>query len=222
MKKFIKNNIFGFALGIILCGGIVYGANVYQSNSIEYNPTDSSWNVSNVSDAINSLHSMVKELENIKSIGDATAAQILKGKTAVVKGNKITGTMKNMSNNWVWTNKGIELYTYSSGSTANMIYVSSREDHGDAFITTNTKFIVGTENDFKKSLLAGKTLLGVTGTATSDANAKASDIDSGKTAYVNGSKLTGTGHTLKTLHSWCRCNRFIYNCSFRRWRNCCT
>lgn len=41
-------------------------------------------------------------------------------------------------------------------------------------------------------LLAGQTVMGVTGTATSDATASASQILSGQTAYVNGSKVTGT------------------------------
>lgn len=42
-------------------------------------------------------------------------------------------------------------------------------------------------------VLAGQTVLGVTGTATSDANATADNLASGTTAYVNGVKLTGTG-----------------------------
>lgn len=198
-NKLRNNSLFTFMLGIILCSGVVYGTSAYESNNIKYNPTDTSWGVTNVNDAINSLYSMKKELDttktslnNLKGIGDATAEQILKGKKAVVKGSTITGTMKNMSNQWIWTSKGIEEYTYSSGSKANMVYVSSRDDHGDGYITTNTKFIVGTENDLKKSLLAGKTLLGVDGTATSDATATATDILSGKTAYVNGTKITGT------------------------------
>ena len=41
-------------------------------------------------------------------------------------------------------------------------------------------------------LLKGQTVLGVSGTATSDANATAAYIYSGKTAYVNGSKITGS------------------------------
>ena len=97
MKKIIKklksNSLFMFILGGLIFGSIgIYGTNNYQSNTIEYSPTDASWEVSNVSEAINSLYSIKTELDDIKSIGDATASQILKGKTAVVKGSKITGT----------------------------------------------------------------------------------------------------------------------------------
>ncbi|RFZ75949.1 hypothetical protein DS742_26275 [Lacrimispora amygdalina] len=41
-------------------------------------------------------------------------------------------------------------------------------------------------------ILSGQTALGISGTATSDANSTASQILSGRTAYVNGIKLTGT------------------------------
>jgi len=94
LNKFKNNSLFSFILGGILFGSVVYGANIYQSNEVEYTPTDASWEVSNVSDAINSLYDMKTELENIKSVGDATASDIADGKTAVVKGVEVTGTKK--------------------------------------------------------------------------------------------------------------------------------
>lgn len=44
------------------------------------------------------------------------------------------------------------------------------------------------------NIKAGVTILGISGSYTSDATATASDIKSGKTAYINGAKVTGT-HT---------------------------
>lgn len=44
-----------------------------------------------------------------------------------------------------------------------------------------------------EKILAGQVVNGVTGTATSDADAVAANITAGKTAYVNGLKITGTG-----------------------------
>lgn len=95
------NTLFGFILGGIMFGSIVYGVNSYKSNEVEYSPTDNNWKVSNVGDAINSLYSMKTELDNIKSVGDAVAGNILSGKKAVVKGSTVTGTMVNRGTlNW--------------------------------------------------------------------------------------------------------------------------
>ena len=123
----------------------------------------------------------------------ATAAQILSGKTAYVNGSKVTGTMQNYANNWIWTDKGIDEYTYNSGAKADMVWVGLRSDYSDiGSVNKNSKFIVGTKNDIKNVVLTGKNFLGVDGTATSDANATAGNILKDKTAYVNGSKVTGT------------------------------
>lgn len=43
-----------------------------------------------------------------------------------------------------------------------------------------------------ENIKPGITAYGVTGTYTSDANAVATELYSGKTAYVNGTKITGT------------------------------
>jgi len=74
MKKFILGTI----VGIILCGGIVYGANIYESNSIEYSPTDASWEVENVNDALNDLHTLVgaASKSNIYKLGTGRSFNI--------------------------------------------------------------------------------------------------------------------------------------------------
>jgi len=56
----MKKLITGFILGIIACSGIVYAAN-YLASDISYEPTDASWEVNNVNDALNDLY------ENSKS-----------------------------------------------------------------------------------------------------------------------------------------------------------
>jgi hypothetical protein len=52
--------------------------------------------------------------------------------------------------------------------------------------------VTGTLAPAAGNIKVGVTIAGVTGTFTSDANATAAQILSGKTAYVNGSKITGT------------------------------
>lgn len=54
MKKVIKNNIFGFILGGIIFGSIVY-ASSYLANDISYQPEDLDWKVNTVNEALNDL-----------------------------------------------------------------------------------------------------------------------------------------------------------------------
>lgn len=119
----------------------------------------------------------------------AVANQILKGQTAWVNGTKITGTMNNYA---------------------------GRPQHIDARRLNNNRFEVAVANGFHgyswaqnsyeymelsevastlgltaAKLAKGQTVCGVAGTYTSDGNAAAGDIRKNKTAYVNGSKITG-------------------------------
>ena len=91
--------------------------------------------------------------------GDATASQILSGKTAWVKGQKITGTMPN---------RGAVSKTLNAGGSYT---IPEGYHNGSGKITASS--------------LASQT----------PGNATANDIASGKTAWVNGKKITGTGKT---------------------------
>ena len=57
---------------------------------------------------------------------------------------------------------------------------------------TGTQTIAGDSDLVAANIKTGTQIFNVTGTYTSDATASASDIASGETAYVNGSKVTGT------------------------------
>ena len=91
MKKTFLTNMLSFIIGGLIFGGVVYAAN-YYAKDISYEPSDASWEVNNVNEAINSLYNNVTELENIKNLGDAEASDIASGKTAVVKGVEVIGT----------------------------------------------------------------------------------------------------------------------------------
>lgn len=57
---------------------------------------------------------------------------------------------------------------------------------------TGTQTIMGDADLIAGNIKAGTNIFNVSGTFTSDATAAASDIVNGETAYVNGSKVTGT------------------------------
>ena len=91
--------------------------------------------------------------------GDATANQILSGRTAWVKGQKITGTMPN---------RGAVTQTLNAGGS----YTIPEGYHNGSGKVTAASLATQTP-----------------GTAT------AGDITNGKTAWVNGNKVTGTART---------------------------
>ena len=101
---------------------------------------------------------------------NATAANILSGKTAYVNGTKITGTV---STKGAITASGTGAYTIPAG-----------------YYDGTTK--ISLANTEAGNIAKGKTILGVAGTFTSDATAIAGELLVGKTAYVNGAKITGT------------------------------
>lgn len=101
---------------------------------------------------------------------NATAANILSGKTAYVNGTKITGTVSTKGS---ITASGTGAYTIPAG-----------------YYDGTTK--ISLANTEAGNIAKGKTILGVAGTFTSDATAIAGELLVGKTAYVNGAKITGT------------------------------
>lgn len=152
---------------------------------------------------------------------DATAAadDIAKGKTAYVNGIKVTGSIKEVPSIVKYDPVVAEtlVVSDSSGSASNpgkgrvCIGLTSQieESDGKKIVSPGTKLehVVDPAefgNATASDVVSGKTFtsaagLKVTGTNehtggidTSDATATAGDILSGKTAYVNGSKVTGS------------------------------
>ena len=147
---------------------------------------------------------------------DATAvpSDIKSGKTAYAKGKKITGTRtdQNMSDATVTADK---LLSGAIAYNASGKVVGTMPDKANANIAVASKSgatipkgyyngsgkvaISGSANIVSGNIKKGVNILGVTGTLeqntgidTTDATASASDILTGKTAYVAGSKITGT------------------------------
>ena len=125
------------------------------------------------------------------SDADATAKDIAMNKTAYVNGEKITGALLEPS--------------MCSISTDNIIDAGSRVDiegkmptdylfRKNSSITYNIKYpsLANAIGLTSEKIMKGNTVIGVSGNATSDADATAADIMKDKTAYVNGVKVVGT------------------------------
>ena len=69
MKKFLKSRTFSFLLGAIIFGfiGAASAANFFAS-SIPFTPTDTSWTVDNVSDALDDLKNDIARFDNLEVV----------------------------------------------------------------------------------------------------------------------------------------------------------
>ena len=130
-----------------------------------------------------------------------TAEKLLEGVTAYGANGKVTGTIPTASaaldGNVVTVSKGYisEAQTLTVGSAKGAeIYTpgtSAVTIPADTYLTGD-QTIKGDGNLTPENIKTGVTIFDVEGTFTSDANATASDIASGKTAYVNSEKIVGT------------------------------
>ena len=161
---------------MILTGVVgVSAANTLTSNGVLYSNAGSS--VTTVEGALNELYA---NYNSLLAKGNASASDILSGKTALLKGKEVTGTMANYSNKSIWINGDNGTFynninhTYSNGSTTNEMVVFKSNKTG--YFDTNTTWLFGKKSELASLIKAGSTLLGVTGTYTSDANAAAENI----------------------------------------------
>lgn len=129
-----------------------------------------------------------QEIERILGTytGDATATaqDIILGKTAYVNGLKIEGTLQQTTEEGANTG---DIQLNNPSIVNNRLQTPPLPDgkYKNAYIS------MPRNNLYADSIKQGVSIYGVAGSFTGDANATASDIVSGKTAYVKGNKITG-------------------------------
>ncbi len=178
MKKrvisIIRNIFDGVMIFVLFITTTVYAL---PSNGVIYDNSNSGSSATNVSEAIDDLYSKLNikdtEINRLKGLGNVASNQMLKGYTALVKGNLVTGTIPS---------KGATTYT---PGTQNQTIASGNYLSGVQTIKGDANLVAG-------NIAKGKSIFGITGSYTSDANAVAGNILSGKTAYVNGAKISGS------------------------------
>lgn len=146
------------------------------------NVTDISTEITAISESGISLPTLTNE---------ASASDLLLNKELIdSEGNIVTGTMPN---------NGTVSKTLNTSTTSYTIPQGYHSSSGTVSITTETKSVTPTKSKQTVSPTSGKVLSSVSVEAipsqyitTTDATAIKTDILSGKTAYVNGSKVTGT------------------------------
>lgn len=142
----------------------------------------------------------------------ATANDIILDQTAYVNGSKITGVIGIAS--YITTAANPIVSTYTSGDTIRI--TGTTDNPVRACINPSTSTILEVDIDDLGSAIglrsdkikAGESILGVPGLPsvvnTADATAIAGYIASGETAYVNGSKITGTLDFTRTVNTAAR------------------
>ncbi|MBY9078317.1 hypothetical protein KIH86_17595 [Paenibacillus sp. HN-1] len=116
----------------------------------------------------------------------ATADDIVANKTAYKNGAKLTGTITDY--------RATNFPGYAAVNTAPGVMLVAPDIAIGSQVVNAASGLITDMNSYinPANIMAGKSIMQISGSATSDSNASATDIASGKTAYVNGVKRTGT------------------------------
>lgn len=159
--------------------------NTYYTSGYYWLPNE------DIASAINLTSNKLKAGEKVLGVtgtftndGTATQDDILLGKTAYVAGVKLTGRIPKAPSSTSAT---------GSGNSGGQFYLTTQEGfYAEGTKLTKPSEEMGAAIGLTAGVLkSGTTVGGVRGTYTSDANAGSRDLRSGKTAYVNGTKISG-------------------------------
>lgn len=125
----MKKIILGIMIGILVCGSIVYGVNIYSANDIEYTKSDGT--KTNVNAVINDLYTTINNLsEKIESNGSNKTLAISYSGGGYIKKDlsasyTITITNDNYEELKVTSGTVDVVFNYIDGTTSSSISVNS-------------------------------------------------------------------------------------------------
>lgn len=145
---------------------------------------------------------------NNVNTADTTAnpSDILLGKTAYTKGTKINGTLPSLSNVTADTTKAtVKEETDGLKITAGNNTIGAINNSTSLITTVGKSAVASAISLTANKIIKGNTILGIDGTGetgidtTSTKPAAATNIETGKEAFVNGAKVTGSLTTNSSL-----------------------
>ena len=175
----------GIIIGIIIGSGAVYAAtSLYNSTEVDYTPTDTSWNVSNVGAALDDLKaSSGNALANLKNTAIAKAVG--------ADGNTLTSVINKLGD---ITNNGKVTQSLNTSTKSYTIPKGYHDGTGSVSLTTEEKTVTASRSAQTVTPTSGKVLSKVTvnkypdATGTYTAKSRGSALDMGTTnnyRYVN-------------------------------------
>ena len=210
MKKKIKKlktiHYTELVVGIII-GAVLAGTSVYYAATIYYDSVNVGYDNTSTGLASDTVQDALDELDGKVKFGDATAANILSGKKALVGGQQVTGSMKNLTTSSIYqhsSSNGTKVLIgdaaflsniYDTRAKANSgLYAQIRYNGTAGYIEPNT--LIGVPKNTMLNALGVKRTKVWSGSATGSVNVNLSAYSWVYIVVNNVSGYGGTGSTL--------------------------
>lgn len=148
MKRVIRSRIVAFIIGALLFSGVsVYATYSILANDIGYTPSNDSWNVDNVQDAINYLYDKTNVLNDL----DCVSSQVHHNSNTQFDINLGFVPTKFYAS-YHWNNENMDLYVLYDSQINNNFYLSYYETNGNAMIENYSSRFMFEDNHFKSNI----------------------------------------------------------------------
>lgn len=140
---------------------------------------------------IATLEQKKNDLESLENGTTATEGDVADGKTFIAGGQKRTGSVQVVETGQSVPSQA-SIGVVNGANVVKYLFAGDHHMRPNSFVHVGFAHLANVIGLTAAKIMKGYTILGVEGSGTGDATAGASDIVKGKTAYVNGQKVTGT------------------------------